>query len=94
MTGATFALLTLTTLILEIEINGHILTWFRSNDLFHIQVKHQRVLNQILLEIEYDNITDKNQGRDLDFSSSQLSELFNQNELNPIKKLKLCQFDE
>jgi hypothetical protein len=35
--------------------------------------------------IEYENITDKNQGRDLDFSSSQLSELFNQNELNPIK---------
>jgi hypothetical protein len=38
-----------------------------------------------LMEIEYENITDKNQGRDLDFSSSQLSELFNQNELNPIK---------
>jgi hypothetical protein len=37
------------------------------------------------MEIEYENITDKNQGRDLDFSSSQLSELFNQNELNPIK---------
>jgi hypothetical protein len=51
MTGATFALLTLTTLILEIEINGHILTWFRSNELFHIQVKHQRVLNQTLWEL-------------------------------------------
>jgi hypothetical protein len=56
MTRATFALLTLTGLILEIEINGHILNWFRPNDLFHIQVKHQhchqRVMNQILLEIE------------------------------------------
>jgi hypothetical protein len=38
-----------------------------------------------LMEIEYENITDKNQGRDLYFSSSQLSELFNQNDLNPIK---------
>jgi hypothetical protein len=55
MTRATFALLTLTGLILEIKINGHILNGFRPNDLFHIQVKHlhwhQRVLNQILWKL-------------------------------------------
>jgi hypothetical protein len=48
VTSATFALLTLTRLILEIEINGHTLTWFRSNDLFHIQVKHQHYHQRVL----------------------------------------------
>jgi hypothetical protein len=55
MTRATFALLTLTGLILEIKINGHILNGFRPNNLFHIQVKHQHWHQRVLpdlMEIE------------------------------------------